>query len=73
MLRTYAEYLERRNIPYYWNEEHNLIANLSEIATSCIANKIRIIFDEIDRNCLTTPYNMVNYFGTYFTVCIVKS
>lgn len=51
MLKKYSEYIKRRCIPYYWNKNFNLIEELNEETSFCIANKIRNIIDEIERIC----------------------
>ncbi|RZB40194.1 uncharacterized protein BDFB_007424, partial [Asbolus verrucosus] len=62
MLRKYAQYIAHKNIPYYWNKDYNLIGDLSETTTNCIANKLKNIADEVDRNYQNSPYDIVQYF-----------
>ncbi|KAJ3660811.1 hypothetical protein Zmor_005242 [Zophobas morio] len=64
MLRKYAEYIERKNIPYYWNDSNNLLGDLNEITASCIANKLKNIVDHIDKICNSKLgfYDVVTYF-----------
>ena len=67
MLRKYAEYIERKNIPYYWNDSNNLLGDLNEITASCIANKLKNIVDHIDKICNSKLgfYDVVTYFRKF--------
>jgi hypothetical protein len=63
MLKKYMEYVEKGNIPYYWNAENNLIEKLSSATTSGIANKLKNIVDHIEKICINLEvYGILHYF-----------
>ena len=67
MLRKYAEYIERKNIPYYWNDSNNLLGDLNEKTVSCIGNKLKNIVDRIEKICNSKSgfYDVVTYFRKF--------
>lgn len=61
MLQVYYDHLQRGKIPYYWNKQNNLIANISPITLSNMANRIKGYIDTINKNvnnpiCIAKEY-----------------
>lgn len=56
MLRKYEELLRIKNIPYYWNEDYNLISHLKDVTVTGIANFIKNVIDNVDRKIEEDPF-----------------
>ncbi|KAF2900412.1 hypothetical protein ILUMI_05774 [Ignelater luminosus] len=48
MLKKYKQFLENREIPYYWNRNNNLL-KANDITLQNFANRIQYIIDDIER------------------------
>jgi len=50
MLRRYREYIDRGRIPYYWNQENNLIDKVGVQTLQNTANQLNTIIRRIENN-----------------------
>lgn len=60
MLKKYIEFLEKKNIPYYWNKKNNLIASISNRTQENIVNRLKKVVNDVDRN-ISDPYVIAKY------------
>ncbi|CAH0546628.1 unnamed protein product [Brassicogethes aeneus] len=61
MLRTYQKALEDGNIPYFWNRKFNLIGHLKPATLSDMANFLKRIINDIDKNISEDPFVVAKY------------
>ncbi|GJQ76888.1 hypothetical protein Trydic_g15092 [Trypoxylus dichotomus] len=61
MLRKYQEYLGKREIPYYWNKEFNLLQHINSKEIENIYNRITKIIKDIDNKFENDPFVVANY------------
>jgi hypothetical protein len=59
-LETYTKYIRNKKIPYYWNEEYNLIGHVDHRTLTNFADKLENIIEDIKRNP-DEPYTVVDY------------
>nr|XP_023014924.1 cyclic GMP-AMP synthase-like isoform X1 [Leptinotarsa decemlineata] len=50
ILKDYHECLNKKNIPYYWNKNNNLIGKVKQDTLINVANKIKLIIDDIEKH-----------------------
>lgn len=60
MLKKYQDYLNKNFIPYYWNQNNNLIGNINASTLTNYKGQIKRIIDDIERNS-TDPYIIAKY------------
>lgn len=60
MLQTYADMIQNKNIPYYWNEGNNLIGHLKEATLKDIGNTLKNIIADVETN-LDDPFIIAKY------------
>lgn len=61
-MALYEQHLRNRAIPCYWNSKNNLLSGIKEITLTGLANKIKHMIDDINRN-LTDPFIVAKYMG----------
>lgn len=59
MFKKYVEWIEKKQIPYFWNKKNNLVGGTADITLANIANRLRRIVQEIDRS--DDPFVLVKY------------
>lgn len=62
MLRVYETMIRTKQIPYFWNRQYNLIGYLKEATTLPIANTVKRMIDDIEKN-IDDPYTVAKYFS----------
>ncbi|KAG5899785.1 hypothetical protein JTB14_006120 [Gonioctena quinquepunctata] len=72
MLQKYAEYIENKCIPYYWNEKFNLIGHLKEATLNGIGNCLKRIIKDVKGN-LEDPFRIAKYLVGPDQVDMLKS
>lgn len=72
MLKKYQYYLEKKNIPYYWNKHYNFVGNLQASTLENIYNKITKVIADVEKNLETEPYVIVKYLGEISFLGIFK-
>lgn len=65
MLKKYIGFIEKKNIPYYWNKKNNLIGTMNDSTQQNIFNRLKRVVTDVERN-LEDPYVIVKYLCTYF-------
>jgi cyclic GMP-AMP synthase len=50
VLETYTKYIRDKKIPYYWNEEYNLIGHIDDRTLTNFADRLEYIIKDITRN-----------------------
>ncbi|KAJ8974618.1 hypothetical protein NQ317_019363 [Molorchus minor] len=50
MLKKYANMIQAKSIPYYWNEHYNLISHLKDITITGIGNTLKNIVADVEKN-----------------------
>lgn len=65
MLKKYIGFIEKKNIPYYWNKKNNLISSLNDSTQQNILNRLKKIVQDIERN-LDDPYVVAKYLRKCF-------
>ncbi|CAG9862669.1 unnamed protein product [Phyllotreta striolata] len=64
-LKKYHQYIERKYIPYYWNENYNLLQSMSYSALDNLKYRLGNIIRHIERNLEAgNPYIIQNYLLT---------
>ena len=69
MLKTYYDNIRQQNIPYYWNKENNLIGCLKPSTMTDVANTLKNIIEDVEKNLNSYPINPLvlgNYIRKYF-------
>lgn len=61
MLRSMHSTLIHQCLPYYWNNDFNLLYKLNLIEMRNISNQLRKIIENIDRSIENDPYIIANY------------
>ncbi|KAH1003936.1 hypothetical protein HUJ04_003766 [Dendroctonus ponderosae] len=61
MLKMYQEYLENKEIPYFWNSNYNLIACLKPCTVTDIANRFQRIINAVEKSVIEDPYLIGKY------------
>lgn len=56
--------LRNKCIPYYWNDDFNLIGHLKEITAEHFANTFKNMIDDIEGK-IEQPFTVAAYFGKY--------
>lgn len=64
MLKKYIGYIEKKNIPYYWNKRNNLIGSLNDSTQQNILNRLRRVVQDVDAN-LNDPNVIAKYLCMY--------
>ncbi|XP_068914558.1 cyclic GMP-AMP synthase-like receptor [Tenebrio molitor] len=59
-LETYTKYIRNKKIPYYWNEEYNLIGHIDPSTLANFADRLEYIINNIKRNP-NQPDTVVEY------------
>ncbi|KAJ8927933.1 hypothetical protein NQ314_019564, partial [Rhamnusium bicolor] len=60
MLKKYASMIQNKRIPYYWNQNYNLIAHLKDIILINIGNTLKNIIEDIESH-LEDPFVIAKY------------
>lgn len=68
MLQKYANMIQNKNIPYYWNEDNNLIGHLKEATLNDIGNTLRNIIHDVETH-LDDPFVIAKYFSKFYLFC----
>jgi hypothetical protein len=50
VLETYTKYIRDKKIPYYWNEEYNLIGHIDDRTLTNFADRLEYIIKDIKTN-----------------------
>lgn len=50
MLKIFTEYIEKKEIPYYWNKNKNLLEDDNYETLTNIANRLKRMIRDIDSN-----------------------
>ncbi|CAH1962981.1 unnamed protein product [Acanthoscelides obtectus] len=61
MLRKYAETMNDKCIPYYWNKEFNMIGHYAEVTLKDIGNTLNNIIKTIDRYVDSDPFIVAKF------------
>lgn len=61
MLKKYQKYLERGDIPYFWNSENNLLCYVNYATTFNIANSVKYIIRKLETS--QDPKEISSLFG----------
>lgn len=72
MLKKYQYYLEKKNIPYYWNQHYNFVGNLQASTLENIYNKITKVIADVEKNLDREPYVIAKYLGKISFLGIFK-
>lgn len=70
MLKKYIEYIEKKNVPYYWNKRNNLIGAINDSTQQNILNRLKRIVQDVERN-LDDPYVIAKYLCEYLAFDVV--
>lgn len=65
MLKLYKDYLEKKNIPYFWNTKNNLLATINESTLDNYKFKLNKIINTIDKQFENQPEIMTKYICKY--------
>lgn len=60
MLKQYVSYIEKKNIPYYWNKKNNLIGNVKPSTLENIVNRLKRMIEDIEKKA-NDPYVVAKY------------
>ncbi|XP_018576659.1 uncharacterized protein LOC108915173 [Anoplophora glabripennis] len=63
MLQTYADMIQNKKVPYYWNDGNNLIGHVKEATLKDIGNTLRNIIVDVETN-LDDPFVIAKYLIT---------
>ncbi|XP_023015548.2 cyclic GMP-AMP synthase-like receptor [Leptinotarsa decemlineata] len=72
MLEKYANMLEKKSIPYYWNKNFNLIGHLKSSTVTVVANFIKRLVNDVNKN-LDDPFRIAKYMLSSEDVEIFRS
>ncbi|XP_030750094.1 uncharacterized protein LOC115877880 isoform X3 [Sitophilus oryzae] len=62
MLKEYADCVQKKYIPYFWNENLNLIGHVNDIHLKGLGNRLKNIIDDIERGLAASDVFVVgNY------------
>ncbi|RZC41711.1 Mab-21 domain containing protein, partial [Asbolus verrucosus] len=62
VLKEYREdYIEKRNIPYYWNESNNLIGGVNQVLLENMNNRLKNVIKRIELNSIRDPYAITSF------------
>lgn len=64
MLRNYADMIQNKNIPYYWNKDNNLIGHLKETTLTDIGNTLKNIITDVETH-LDDPFVIAKYLSKF--------
>lgn len=62
MLKKYHQHLDNKSIPYFWNNDFNLIKDINDKELEKIKNTVGKIITKIDGN-LDDPFIVAAYLG----------
>lgn len=73
MLKEYIKYIEKKNIPYYWNKGNNLIGALNDSTKENILNRLKRVVQDVEKNP-DDPYVIAKYLCKYlvFLGCFMQ-
>lgn len=61
MLQRYLTCIEKKNIPFYWNEKENLISSISQNILKDAENRLKCVIMDIKKNFESDPYIIAKY------------
>lgn len=67
MLNAYKDMLDAENIPYFWDEQNNLLDNVGDQAVVNIRNLLRRMLNDINRK-IDTDLFVVAYYLCKFII-----
>lgn len=67
MLKEYIKYIEKKNIPYYWNKGNNLIGALNDKTKENILNRLKKVVQDVEKNP-DDPYVIAKYLRKYLVL-----
>lgn len=72
-LKKYYGMISDGKIPYYWNDDYNLLSDVSETTLTNIRNRLKRIINEIEKNP-NDPFIIAKYLGkNSFIITIYNS
>jgi hypothetical protein len=60
VLKEYKEFIEKGNIPYYWNTSNNLVGAVNAKTLENMANRLKVIINDVEKKA-NEPTTIAKY------------
>jgi hypothetical protein len=64
VLKEYKEFIEKGNIPYYWNTSNNLVGAVNAKTLENMANRLKVIINDVEKKA-NEPTTIAKYLRKY--------
>lgn len=65
MLYKLQEAFQKKDLPYFWHQKHNLLGKMDAIVMDNYANRLNRILIEIDKNITSNRFVIVGFICKY--------
>jgi hypothetical protein len=64
VLKEYKEFIEKGNIPYYWNTSNNLVGAVKAKTLENMANRLKVVINDVEKKT-DEPTTIAKYLRKY--------